>query len=143
MPLLADGYFELTISADRSFAYFVEIDLSTHSQRTWRDRAKLYTAYADPQAALYRRRFGRQTFRLLIVTKPDYRQRSRRDNILGSIQDAVGESDLFLATTFDVLNPQTMFRAIWHQPGSSRLHSILETGGGTPAVITVKPSRPT
>jgi hypothetical protein len=128
VPFLPDAYCELQVSATEQFAYFVELDRATHSQRVWRDRAKLYAAYADPRTGLFRRRFGRETFRLLVITTPDYRRRSRRDNILRTIRETIGPSDLFLATTFDRMAAGRLLDFIWHR-----------TNGGSPCSIVRNP----
>ena len=140
MSFLPDAYFELQISPDQSLAFFVEIDMATHAQRIWRERARLYTAYANPQLELFSRRFERQTFRLLIVTTPDYRRRSRCANIVSSILQTVGSSDLFLATTFDQIIPDQLFGPIWRQPGSEARRSLLTNPGGQRrSRVTVQP----
>ncbi len=114
-PFLPDAFFELRVGNGDSFGFFVEIDLATHSQRVWRHRARLYSVYADERLGLFRRRFGRETFRLLIVTTPDYRGRSRRDNILGSIRTEVGGTDMFLATTLPEVRSDRVLASIWHR----------------------------
>lgn len=126
-PFLPDGYFELKLPNGDSYAYFVEIDMATHAQRVWRERALLYSAYADRRAGLFRRRFGRENFRLAIATTPDYRQRSRRDNILNSIRRTIGPSDMFMAITFTDMNAQRMMSSVWRQAdGSTRTHCLSE-----------------
>ncbi len=56
-------------------------------------------------------------FRVLIVTPPPYRKTSRRDNILRTITEAIGPSQLFLAADIDDATPEKILRAIWHRPG--------------------------
>jgi len=143
---LPDGFCELRLLGNRSFAFFVEVDMANHPQRVWRERAKLYTAYGDPRTGLFRRRFGRETFRLLIVTTNDYRQRSRCANILRTIQQTVGQSDMFLGTTFDCLTSDTIFGPCWRTAdGTDRRVSLVgnnnvtSTIGKTPPVV-VRPS---
>ncbi len=113
MTFLPDAYFELRTPNGKSFAFFVEIDMANHPQRVWRDRAKLYNAYADPRFGLFRRRFGRETFRLLIVTTPDYRQRSRCDNILQTIERTIGPTDMFVGVTSDSLDAAHILQPCW------------------------------
>lgn len=136
---LPDAYFELSLGDGSSFAFFVEVDLATHSQRVWRERARLYTAYADPRTGLFRRRFGRETFRLLIVTTPDYRGRSRCDNILTAIRQTVGATQLFLATTLDNLRADRMLGHVWKAAGSRQPVGLVDSGpvGG----VVVRPAR--
>lgn len=136
LSFLPDAYFELELGDGSSFAFFVEVDLATHSQRVWRERAKLYTAYADPQTGLFRQRFGRDSFRLLIVTTPDFRRRSRRDNILESIQQTVGPSRLFLAATLDDMRPERILSRVWRSPDGRDPVSIVENAPKRPIAVT-------
>lgn len=125
MTFLPDAYFVVRTARGDSFAYFLELDRATHPQRVWRDRARLYAAYADRTRGFFRQRFGRETFRLAIVTTPDYRRRSRRDNILRSIREAVGASDMFLATTFDALQRNLIFGPVWRAADGREQNSSL------------------
>jgi hypothetical protein len=136
---LPDAFFELDLGDGSTFAFFVEVDLATHAQRVWRERALLYTAYADPRTGLFRRRFGRETFRLLIVTTPDFRGRSRRDNILHSIHQTIGPSPLFLATTLNDLREDRILGGVWRIPGGNAAVSLLSGGG--PRAVVVRPPR--
>lgn len=129
MTFLPDAYCELRLSSGTSFAFFVEIDMATHPQRVWRDRAKLYTAYADPRTGLFQRRFDRETFRLIVLTTPDYRQRSRVNNILRTIQETIGSSDMFLGTTFDYLTPESILGPCWRTTDGDRRFVSLAPGG--------------
>lgn len=117
---LPDAFFELDLGSNQSLAFFFELDLATNAQRIWRHRARLYTIYADPALGLFSRRFGRQSFRLLIVTTADYRGRSRRDNILASIHQEVGATDLFLATTLPEIQTQGALAPIWRRADGTR-----------------------
>ncbi len=146
---LPDAFFELDLGQDHSFAFFVEIDRATHPQRVWRKRAQLYAAYADTRAGLFKRRFGRETFRVLIVTTPDYRKRSRRDNILRSIQATIGTSDMFLATTFEQMTAVCVLNRVWHRAdGGNGMCSLLDNtrvvvrGNGGQRVVVAGHSRP-
>jgi hypothetical protein len=137
MTFLPDAYCELGLSSGTSFGFFIEIDMANHPLRVWRDRARLYAAYADPRTALVRRRFGRETFRLLIVTTPDYRQRSRCENILRTIQETIGSTDMFLGTTFDCISQESILGPCWRTAeGSGRRVSLAP--GGRVAVQPIK-----
>jgi hypothetical protein len=136
---LPDGFFELRLPGGGSLAFFVEVDMATHPQRVWRDRAKLYTAYADSRTGFFRRRFGRETFRLLIVTTNDYRQRSRCANILQTIRQTIGTSDMFLATTFDCLTSDRIFGPCWRTAdGTNRRVSLVGNNNGTTSAVERK-----
>jgi DNA-binding HxlR family transcriptional regulator len=137
---LPDGYFELMLPNGNSYAFFVEIDMANHPQSVWRHRAKLYTAYADPRTGLFRRRFKRETFRLLVVTTPDYRKRSRLSNILHTIQQTVGKSDMFLGTTFDSLSTDILIGKCW-QSADGTNHPISLVNKSC-IVVSAKPSAP-
>jgi Replication-relaxation len=149
-PFMPDGFFELHLGNGESYGFFVEIDLSTHAQRVWRHRARLYSVYADPRLGLFRRRFGRENFRLLIVTTPDYRGRSRRDNILNSIRAEIGSTDMFLATTLPEVRADRVLGSIWHRADGTtttcsllplvRVVQAVERGVTAPTRIHVGPS---
>ena len=124
MPFLPDAYFQLHLDGTGLLAFFVEIDCSTASQGTWRQRALLYRAYADPAAGLFRQRFGRETFRVLIQTPREYRRRSRCNNILATIQRTIGETDLFLAAPLNEVTTDRMLAAIWRRPGADERVSL-------------------
>jgi len=128
---LPDGFFELRTAKGDCYAFFVEVDLSTHPQRVWRERARLYTVYGDPAAGLFRRRFGRETFRLAVITRNDYRQRSRCDNILRTIRQTVGPSDMFLGTTLGFLTADRILGPCWRvDDGTDRRVALVPAASG-------------
>ncbi|MHB8860954.1 MAG: replication-relaxation family protein [Pirellulaceae bacterium] len=139
-PLLPDAYFELEVDPRSTIAFFLEMDLGTHVQRIWRDRARQYAAYADTAAGLFRQRFGREAFRLLVVTPRDWRQRSRCDNILSTIHAAVGDSDLFLGVPMSDVTPERILGPIWRQPGTQERCSLL-SNSGSPVKLRVRPAQ--
>lgn len=151
VTFLPDAFFELGVPGGDSYFFFFEMDRSTHGHKVWRERALAYAHYARPQHGLFRRRFGagkRDTFRLLIVTPRDYRGRSRCNNILSTIEQTVGATNLFLGSTLPEIMPPndpstalTPGRArdqmpqpstaildpIWRQVGNTRRCSLLPT----------------
>ncbi|MHB9080390.1 MAG: replication-relaxation family protein [Pirellulaceae bacterium] len=130
--LLPDAFFELVQPNGESLLFFAEIDLANHALSVWRERALVFTAYADPRQGLFRQRFGggrRDNFRLLIVTTPDYRRRSRCDNILSTIYAAVGDSDLFLGVPLSDVTPERILGPVWRQPGKQERCSLLSNPG--------------
>ena len=136
VPFLPDAFFELTCPGGRSLAFFVEVDLATHALSVWRKRAHLYLAFHDPRRRLFRERFGREAFRLLIVTTNDYRGRSRCENIVRTIHQAVGSSNLFLATTLsNVTRGRLLFENVWRQPGGSGLLALVSREGTSIASV--------
>ncbi|MHB9080391.1 MAG: replication-relaxation family protein [Pirellulaceae bacterium] len=139
-PLLPDAYFELEVGPGSTFAFFLEMDVGTHVQRIWRDRSRQYTAYADSTAGLFRQRFGREAFRVLVVTPRDWRQRSRCDNILSTIYAAVGDSDLFLGVPLTDVTPERILGPIWRQPGKQERCSLL-SNSGSPVKLRMRPAR--
>lgn len=128
MSFLPDAYFELEVGPGRSLAYFLEMDLSTHGHRIWRQRARLYTAYSDPMTGLFRRRFGRETFRLLIVTPRDWRGRSRCDNVLATIVETIGPSDLFLGAPITEVSASAVLGGVWRRAGKPGRVGLLDAG---------------
>lgn len=134
MPFLPDGYCQLRSTTGELLSYFVEIDRATHPLRVWRERARLYGAYADPLTGLFRRRFQQDRFRLLIVTTPDYRGRSRRDNIMAALRQGSGPADLFLATTVLEIRTERILGPIWR--------TIDGKSGSLLPNVTVRPRSP-
>ncbi len=83
------------------------------------------------------------------MTTPDYRKRSRRDNILRSIQGTIGTSDMFLATTFEQMTADCVLDRVWRRAdGSNGRYSPLDnarvvvTGSGRQRVVVVGRVRP-
>jgi hypothetical protein len=145
---LPDGYFELETGHGNRYAFFVEIDRATHPLRVWRERARAYTAYADPATGQFRRRFGRETFRVVVLTTPDFRRRSRRDNILREICTTVGASDIFLAATFAELRAKQLLGRVWRAAdGTDRRHLLIDGARAVerqrprPAVVVARAGR--
>lgn len=137
-PFLPDAYFELARAGGPISAYFLEADRATHGLRIWATRAKLYMAYAT--AGLFRQRFGHDAFKLLIVTTPDHRGRSRRDNILATIRQSIGPSPLFLATTFPEVTANRILGPVWRRTDGSAdallpSHVRVVVGSLSPAVV--------
>jgi hypothetical protein len=110
----------------------------------WRERAFAFTAYADPaKGGRFTRRFGHPGFRLLIVTTADP-QRRRARNIRRTINAAVGNSRIFLATTVDQLansaDPMHLLVApIWQRPGDDGACSLLRAPAKAPAAAATGP----
>jgi hypothetical protein len=129
--VLPDAYFVLEDRAGHTLPFFYELDLSTHSQSLWRQRAFAFTTYADPnQGNRFARRFGHTSFKLLVVTTGDP-QRRRARNILRTIHAAVGHSRLFLVTTLDqLLKPNDpsylLLGPIWQRSGGDEPCSLLQ-----------------
>lgn len=126
LPVLADGFFRLT-SGQVTVPYFFEFDRSTHGHDKWRERALAFTAYRNQNR--FAKRFGSGEFHYLFVTPRDYRGRSRCDNILGTIQKAVGKTNLFYGSTVEDITPHTILTRIWRPAGSGQRCSLL------PAVV--------
>jgi hypothetical protein len=128
--VLPDAYFELRDRAGHTLPFFYELDLSNHDLARWRQRAFAFSNYADPsKGGRFTRRFGHESFRLLIVTTADA-QRRRARNIRRTINAAVGNSRLFLVTTLDQLKNATdpmhlLVAPIWQRPAEEDARSLV------------------
>jgi hypothetical protein len=142
--VLPDAYFEIRDRAAHTLPFFFELDLSTHSQSRWRQRAFAFTTYADAnQGNRFARRFGHTSFKLLVVTTADP-QRRRARNIRRTIHAAVGNSGLFLVTTIDQLtmpaNPMHVLLApIWQRPGDEEPRSLVSAPSRRATTAKVTP----
>jgi len=140
LKILPDAYFTLT-TGSRTIPFFFEYDSGSHGHRVWRDRALAYTAY-DRQG-LFARRFGPSSglgFRLLVVTPTGTARRCRCTNLLHTIEQAVGPSRLFLASTVSEVTGQTVLTRIWRQPGSTERHGLLDHAAGRVVVTSQRPA---
>lgn len=122
LTVLPDAYFTMVGRSGTEHLFF-EFDRSTHPLERWRERALAFSAYARQGG--FRGRFGGESFRVLVLTRPDFRGRSRCQNILQTIEQSVGATPLFLATTVDDLEQGSVLDAIWREPGRGNRQPLL------------------
>ena len=118
-----DGYFEIVdekrkINGTPARARFLlEIDRSTHDNPSF-GREKIVPGVAYIKSPAFKRRFGYNSGRWLIVTTGN----TRMKNLMQQTLQLVGSfSKTFLFTTFDQLtNKNILTEPIWTQPGSNQ-----------------------
>ena len=118
-----DGYFEIVdekrrINGSPARARFLlELDRSTHDNPSF-GREKIIPGAAYIKSAAFKRRFGYNSGRWLIVTTGSTRMKNLMQQTL---QLAGSFSKTFLFTTFDQLtNKNILTEPIWRQPGSNQ-----------------------
>ena len=106
LPLIPDGYVELAAPGG-PVAAFLEVDLGHESRRVWREKARKYLQLAISGA--YRRAFGGDRFRVLVVANS-----ARR---VESLRRAVSEETekLFRFATLDAARAD-FFGPVWKRP---------------------------
>jgi hypothetical protein len=116
LPLIPDGYFELR-SQQGVRASFVEIDLGTEAIPILTKKARLYIQLAT--SGEFTSLFGREQFRVLLITTSDRR--------LAHIREAIAKvtDKIFWLATFEVLCPDKFWAASWLRPTGGQLQSIL------------------
>jgi len=119
---LPDAYFQLRNREGRSACCFLEMDFSTLSHRRWRERIRAYHAYLHD--GHFRRRFKMKSFRALVVTRPDYRKRSRRDNLMQTVRGEGVDGSIFLFTVLDDVCAEKALTSVW-KGLDSLMHGIV------------------
>jgi hypothetical protein len=116
-----DGYFEIIDEKRRingtpaRARFLVEIDMSTHDNPSF-GREKAIPGVAYIKSAAFKRRFGYNSGRWLIITTGN----TRMKNLMQQTIQSVGAfSKTFLFTTFEQLTSKNVLtEPIWTQPGS-------------------------
>jgi hypothetical protein len=123
-----DGYFVIEQQSHQSpFAFLLEIDRGTEDNpRFGREKILPSIAYLKSQA--YQDRFGLRFGRFLIVTTGE-----RRLQNMKAQAERLGGKGLFYFTTFDRINPTTIFqRPIWWLAGETKPRLIIPVVGRLP-----------
>jgi len=106
LPLIPDGYVEL-VSPLGVMAAFVEVDLGNESLRVWREKTRKYLQLAI--SGTYRRLFGGERFRVLVVANSARRMESLRKAVSEETQK------IFRFTTLDAAHSD-FFGPVWKRP---------------------------
>lgn len=116
IPLIPDGYFELG-SAQGFRPAFVEVDLGTEAVPIVAKKAQLYLQLAA--SGEFSQIFGRNQFRVLVITTSDRR--------LQNIRQAIAKltDKIFWFATLDVISPEKFWAASWFRPTGDQLQSLL------------------
>ena len=111
-----DGYFRI-IYKGKLYSFFIEYDRSTMT--VGRFAGKVHS-YLDFHAlGYYRKRFGVQYFRVVVVTKTRER--------LYNLKKAVGAitDKHFWFTTINQITPNTVFSPIWQRVGKQKFYPLV------------------
>jgi hypothetical protein len=105
--LIPDGYVELATPAGIA-ACFLEVDLGHESLSVWKEKAGRYLQLA--LSGEYRRKFGQERFRVLVVTHSERK--------LHSIRNAVAQitQKIFWFATLDAVRNEKFFGPVWLRP---------------------------
>lgn len=116
IPLLPDGYFELSTPA-AVYPMFVEVDLGSESLKIIEKKALLYIALAT--SGEYERLFKHLRFRVLIVASSDRR--------LQGIRKVVSKhtTKIFWFSTLNAINSDGLLAPIWLRPVGEEKQSLL------------------
>ena len=115
--LIPDAYFEIT-QHEKVLAAFLEVDLGTESRSVWRKKVEAYVRYAVVGNAAPV--FGSAQFRVLVVTNSLTRLESLRATT------AEVTEKIFWFTTFDSVDRDRFWSAIWQRPAENAPRPILE-----------------
>lgn len=113
---IPDGYFELqTPSGVRS--HFLEVDLGTETLKVWQKKISGYLEIAA--SGEFSRRFRQQQFRVLVVMRSERR--------LGHLRSVIAKNTtkIFWLTTFELLNRDGFWSAIWLRPTGDQRQRLL------------------
>jgi hypothetical protein len=117
LRLIPDGYVEFTTPAGAA-ALFFEVDLGTESQKVWQEKTRQYVMLAVSGA--FRRSFGHERFRVLVVANSTRRLESIRKTVAGVTQK------IFRFATLDDARTK-FFAPVWMKPVGSEAETLFET----------------
>jgi hypothetical protein len=117
LKLIPDGYVEF-VAPNGNAVFFLEVDLGTESQKVWREKARQYVQLAVSGA--FRRSFGHDRFRVLVVANSPRRLESIRKTVAG-----VTEKIFRFATLDDARDK--FFAAVWMKPVGSEAETLFES----------------
>jgi len=114
--LIHDGYFIITIPNKGKAHFALELDRNTEAPKRFRD--KLEASIANYKSGGYKRRFGAERLRVLVIVNSDipHLDEPRRERLTHLVDEH--ETDWFYFTTLEVLSPQAaLTKPIWHLKG--------------------------
>ncbi|MDD5155121.1 MAG: replication-relaxation family protein, partial [Candidatus Omnitrophica bacterium] len=112
-----DAYFVYSYR-NKFYSAFLEIDRSTETNKRFQGKVENYLKYGLD--GYYRRQFGFQFFRVLVVCQTQARLRSLK-KLIGQKTDKV----FWLAVQGDI-SPEKILGKIWQRPANDSLFSFLE-----------------
>jgi hypothetical protein len=115
-PIIPDGYFEVE-SAQGVHPMFLEVDLGTESLNTWKKKIEGYLrlALSGDFSSLFRQ----ARFRVLVIASSERR--------LGFVRKTVAKltDKIFWFTTFELINRDGFWSAVWLRPKGDQRQSLL------------------
>lgn len=114
--LIPDGYFEIEHPPTVVTA-FVEVDLGHEALSVWKAKVEKYLRLAT--SGEYKRRFGRDQFRVLVIARSDRRLESVRQAVA-----AVTEK-VFWFATLEAIERFGMWSPIWLRPKGTEARNFL------------------
>jgi hypothetical protein len=112
-----DGYFEF-IYQNKSYSFFVEIDLTTSNHSKLKSKFDNYLAFKSQN--LFKQQFGKEMFYVLVITK----SQSRADN-LHQITNKL-KSDMFWFSELHNTPNNILFGEIWKQSGQDKQRAFFK-----------------
>jgi len=117
LRLIPDGYVEFRMPSGNA-ALFLEVDLGTESQKVWQEKTRQYVQFAVSGA--FRRIFGHDRFRVLVVANSARRLESIRKTVSGVTQK------IFRFATLDDARTK-FFGPVWLKPVGPGQETLFET----------------
>jgi len=102
----------------RLFSFFVEVDLSTMSNKAFARKVQRYLDYS--KSGRYQDRFGTPFFRVLVATVGT----QRLENLKRTTEQFT--DSIFWFTTLDKVCPEKFFGKVWRRAGKDGLHSLVD-----------------
>src|SRR5262249_42892329 len=115
-PIIPDGYFELQQAATIR-ALFLEVDMGTEALRIWKKKIEMYLKFA--LAGEFKKLFGVDQFKVLIVATSERRTAGIRSVAAKSTEK------IFRLTSFESINREGFWSAIWQKPVGDQRESLL------------------
>jgi hypothetical protein len=117
LGILPDGHLEYEL-AGKQFGAFLELDRGTETQGRFRAKVEAYARLA--QSGRYRSAFGRQFFRVLVVSSSD----ERLDHLRATTASVTEK--IFWFVTLQQVVAEGPFARIWLRPVEPQRHALTE-----------------
>lgn len=114
--LIPDGYIEFTTNSDTT-ACFIEVDLGHESLGIWKKKTRNYLQLA--LSGEYRKQFGQERFRVLVLVNSERRLHSIRKAVAGITQK------IFWFATLESAQ-KDFFASVWCRPADNKLTPLIE-----------------
>ncbi len=115
--LIPDGYAEVLYPSG-TLAAFLEVDLGSEGRKVWKEKVKEYLRYA--LSGLFKARFGRERFRVLVIVTSERRLQSIRAVVAGATEK------IFWFTTIESIRRDGFWSPIWLRPRDDERQSLVQ-----------------